>query len=123
MNFIKEDILNEMAISRSDAIDKCEELGIKFIEHFEKIIKEPKSSSVNHWMNEMQRWLDRINKFVLTQNKKLIPTGDKINWFFNANSTPEILIKDSTIASKYEDFIEIIIKNNNVKKSFDILSV
>lgn len=123
MNFIKEDILNEMAISRSDAIDKCEELGIKFIEYFEKIIKEPKSSSVNHWMNEMQKWLDRINKFVLTQNKKLIPTGDKINWFFNANSTPEILIKDSTIASKYEDFIEIIIKNNNVKKSFDILSV
>lgn len=123
MNFIKEDILNEMAISRSDAIDKCEELGIKFIEYFEKTIKEPKSSSVNHWMNEMQGWLDRINKFVLTQNKKLILTGDKINWFFNANSTPEILIKDSTIASKYEDFIEIIIKNNNVKKSFDILSV
>lgn len=74
-------------------------------------------------MNEMQGWLDRINRFVLTQNKKLISTGDKINWFFTANSTPEILIKDPNIASKYEDFIEIIIKNNNVKESFDILSV
>lgn len=34
---MKFNVLNEMAYSRQDLIEKCSNLGLKFIEHFKKV--------------------------------------------------------------------------------------
>ena len=38
---LDEELLNEMAMSRADAIDRCISLGKKFLEHFHKVYTEP----------------------------------------------------------------------------------
>ena len=104
--------LLEMAMSRSAAIDRCETLGIRFIDHFKKIVMEPEAQVVNHWINEMQGWMDSVNRIVLTHNNKVLTTVDKLNWFINATSSPEVLFgNDKNLIDKYEEFTENLINS------------
>ena len=62
--------LLEMAMNKQDAIIKCDALGQQFIEHFKKIIHNTNSDAKNHWMSEMQNWLNTVNNIVLKHNNK-----------------------------------------------------
>ena len=55
------ELLVEMALSRSDAIDLCTSLGEQFIKHYDKLFKEPNAQSRNHWIKELKKWFKKIN--------------------------------------------------------------
>lgn len=85
MRFIKEDVLNGMAIERQDAIDRCYRLGKQFISHFHKIYKEGKNSlDFNHHCQEMQTWLDSCRDIRLKATNRLVTPSNLIDWFFTA---------------------------------------
>lgn len=76
--------LNEMAYSRYDASEICKPLGIKFIEHFDKIYNDTNNDSVKHWCNEMTAWWNKVRDIKVKPSSKIIYSGDLIDWFFNA---------------------------------------
>lgn len=88
MKLIQESTLNEMAIPLNVAIDKCQELGTQFIEHFHKLFSEGKdSSSFCHHCKEMQGWLNKCRLIKLkTTNRHLTP-ANLIDWFFTATGS------------------------------------
>ena len=77
--------INEMAFSKSEAIDKCIELGEKFIQHFHKVYREGKNSDCFiHHCNEMQAWLDKCRRFKLKNTNDYLTPINLIDWFFTA---------------------------------------
>lgn len=77
--------INEMAFSKSEAIDKCIELGEKFIQHFHKVYREGKNSDCfTHHCNEMQAWLDKCRRFKLKNTNDYLTPINLIDWFFTA---------------------------------------
>lgn len=113
--------LLEMSMTKMEAIDRCEILGKRFIEHFRKIACEPNSQARNHWCNEMQGWMNSVNGISLKHNKKLLSTADKLNWFIDATSSPEYIFKgDSNLIDLYEQFTEHLIDSKwDVKIAID----
>ncbi len=76
-------LLNELlAKDRDEIISKCESLNKKFVEHFDKIYKYPKSESVNHWLSEMQAWYDQVKNQRFKYNGKKINVKQLFDWFF-----------------------------------------
>lgn len=117
--------LSDMAYERQDAIDRCNSLGKKFIEHFDKIYKEPKSQAVNHWCNEMQGWLNDARNIRLRQNKKPLNYTDLIDWFFVIGSSSDALFNKEDEVDRYEEFLSKISKYdfnvyNTIKDVFNI---
>lgn len=100
MKIIKEQVLTEMAMSRPDAMEKCEALGMKFIEHFVKIYNSPQSETVHHWSKEMQAWYDSISRIKIKNTNKFLTIPEKIDWFYS-------------FTSSYEDYF-----NNDVDKIY-----
>lgn len=111
--------LLEMAMSRQDAIIKCDTLGQQFIEHFKKIIHNPNSSAKNHWISEMQNWLNTINKIVLKHNNKQLSHANKMDWFFTVGSSYDILFNNEEDAEKYDRFVLELEEGNDIKTSFE----
>lgn len=122
MNFIKEDILNEMAMDKTEAIDRCISLGEQFIKHFRKIMDNPNSSTINHWMNEMQIWFNKVIAIKLKPNSKHIPFNKLMDWFFTVGADPEDYVS-SQYVDDYDTFIIELYKCKNVKKSFDYINI
>lgn len=82
---MKVHILNEMAMTRTEAISTCMDLGEKFIEHFHKVYNEGKTSeNFNHHCAEMQSWLDKCRKIKLKSTNKYLTPVNLIDWFFTA---------------------------------------
>ena len=92
-------IVNEVAISRSDAITTCASLGRKFIEHFVKAVQEgPTSDSFHHHCTEMQGWWDIVKDFKF--------------WFLTAGSDIDKLFENMpTEQNLYEMFVVIFLKH------------
>ncbi len=118
--------LFEMVFSKTDAMDRCISLGKKFIEHFDKLYKDPKNISANHWMGEMQGWFDTIKKIVLKHSNKQLSNTQLVDWFFTAGSTFEVMleIKEPTKEDKkesdcYNNFIKRVLKTENIRESFE----
>lgn len=77
--------LNEMALKKVDAIDKCQQLGWQFINHFHKLYKESSNSSTfHHHCSEMQSWLNTVRSYKLKSTNKFLTSVDLIDWFFTA---------------------------------------
>ena len=111
-------LLNEMAMTRPDAIDICISLGKKFIEHYHKIYLEPSSQSRNHWITEMQNWYDKVKQIKLKQNTKPLLTGQIRDWFLTAGAYPEDFVDmDDTEQQKYDEFCLKLLANNSVEES------
>ena len=114
-------MLTEMAISRVDAIDKCNQLGKMFVEHFHKVVKEGSySSTFNHYCREMQAWWDKVKNIRMSDNKKLISTDNLINWFFTAGSDIESIIKDE-YQNTYSKLMLLLLSDYSlsVKEAFE----
>ena len=109
----------DMAMQRKDAIDRCIELGEKFIEHFHKIYKNPDDINVNHWVGEMQGWLNSVKKIKLKESKDFILKGDLYDWFYTAGSSPDAIVleMDYNELKIYDKFAMKCLNNNNVRNS------
>ena len=114
LNLHEED-LNEMAYERSDAIDRCANLGKQFIEHFRKVFESQDVESKRHWASEMQSWLDDVKDIQLKYNKKQITFSQLVDWFFTKGSSVDIIYKDSEeLQDAYNEFLKHIGKDYNV---------
>ena len=83
--------INEMAFSKSEAIDKCIELGEKFIQHFHKLYREGKNSDCfTHHCSEMQAWLDKCRRFKLKNTNDYLTPINLIDWFFTAGQCVDV---------------------------------
>lgn len=114
--------LLEMAYERADAINRCGNLAIKFIQHFHKAVKEGKDSDdFHHHCTEMQTWFDTVNKFVLKNNKKRISNNQLIDWFFTNGSSVEYAIEEP-YQDLYDNFIIKILANRDKCNIEEILT-
>lgn len=111
--------INDMALARVDAIDRCYSLGKKFIEHFHKIYKSPDDINVNHWAGEMQGWLNSVKDIRLKMDKnRSILDGELRDWFYTAGSTPESIVSmDSEEQIAYDKFVTCCINTGDVRGS------
>lgn len=121
-------ILNEMAYNRDDAILFCFGKGKQFINHFHKIYCEPNSLDVSHWVgDEMQTWVNDINKVILKQSKRHISNVDKIDWFYTAGSSPEEYMHNpepnDDELELYDKFVMLVLSNGSVKDSLVKLGI
>ncbi len=113
-------ILQEMALSRPDAMDRCYSLGIKFIEHFDKIYSNFQDPDVPHWEGEMQGWFDSIKRIKLKSTNKPLLDRQIIDWFFTATTFPEDIVDmDEDEQETYDKFCTLLLTNLSVKKSID----
>lgn len=110
-------MLLEMALSKSDAIDRCINLGIPFIEHYHKIYLDKNSPSKEHWMTEMQSWLDKVRLITLKKSNKGLLDGELRDWFFTAGSNPEEIVKDMSIQEleDYDKFCTKLLSNKELQ--------
>lgn len=121
--FENEVVVNEQAMTRRDAMDRCISLGNQFIEHFDKIYNDKDEDTIKHHAQEMQGWLEQINRIKLTHNNRFIPFDKKIDWFFTAGSDADTLFNDVREAEKFEDFLALVAVNNNVIESLKSLGM
>lgn len=111
--------VRDMALSRADAMDRCINLGKKFIEHFDKIYKEPKSQAHNHWEGEMQNWLNSVKQIKLKSTNDIILNGDLRDWFFTAGANPQDFMKNpiNEELKIYDNFTTNLINGYKVKNA------
>lgn len=110
--------LIEMALSRTDAIDRCIGKGKIFIEHFNKIYNNPKVDTVHHWCSEMQSWYNDIMNIVIKSNNKHLNNSQKKDWFYSFGSSYEEYFNyDEDKIEKYEEFIDYLDTSNDVYNS------
>lgn len=110
--------LNEMAIDRNTAIDKCISYGKQFIIHFNKIYKEPHCMYVKHWCKEMQTWFDIMSDFVLKHNKRHLVGAERYDWFYSFGSSFEEFFNYNTDEiESYIQFIDELEKTKDVYES------
>ena len=100
-------------------MDRCISLGKKFIEHFDKIYKNPKSRDVNHWINEMNAWFQKVKEIKLKESNKPILNGNLRDWFFTAGANPQDFMNNPTYkeCEDYDKFTEEILKGKNITSS------
>ena len=106
--------LDEQAMTRRDALNRCMDLGVQFVGHFDKIYNDNNEGTVRHHASEMQGWLEQVYKLRLKPNGKGISIDKKFDWFFTSGSDIESLFGNPTEAEVYGDFIESIVSTNNV---------
>ena len=97
----------DMALSRADAMERCISLGKRFIEHFDKIYKNPNDSSVQHWKSEMKGWLDSVKEIKLKNTNKPLLNTELHDWFFTAGANVGDFIKNPMTdeITAYDKFI------------------
>lgn len=118
--------IKDMALSRSDCIDKCIPIGKKFIKHFDKIYKRKDCEAVNHWCGEMQGWYNTAIGYKLKPYGKPILNGDLRDWFFTAGANAEDFMTNPDYEEQkaYDDFVTDLLTTKNVRKSIqNILGV
>lgn len=99
-----DNLLNEMAYSRSYVVDKCAELGKEFVEHFHKVMHEGiDSDSFKHHCSEMQTWWNTVRSMSYKHNKKRVPKSDLFDMFLTVGDSIEFLIEES-YQEAYEEF-------------------
>lgn len=111
--------IQDMAMSRRQAMNRTMDLAPRFVEHFDKIYNNKSSIGVNHWASEMQAWLNQILGIKLKESGKGLSLQEKMDWFFTNGSDSETLFKDQREAMVYDDFIDLVAINNDVKKSLN----
>lgn len=109
--------LQDMVYSRKDLFEKVTNLAPKFVKHFDKIWQQPQSTALNHWTSEMQAWLNTILSYRLKETNKALSLQQKMDWFFTNGSDSETLFNDRAEALVYDDFIDLVAVNNDVKQS------
>ena len=97
-------ILDEMSYNKSMASDKCEARNPKFIEHFDKVYKNPNDENVNHWIEEMSALWEYVKKLTLKPSARHLSKGELWDWFFIGYSDPDKLFDTDDEKVIYEEF-------------------
>ena len=88
-------VLTEMAKSRAEVMDTCEECGEEFIEHFIKVFDEGiDSKDFKHHCGEMYSWFLKANKLKFKHNNKLISNEKLIDYFFTLGSDYDTIFNE-----------------------------
>ncbi len=111
--------IQDMTMSRRQAMNRAMDLAPRFVEHFNKIYNNKSSIDINHWASEMQAWLNQILGIKLKETKKQLSLQEKMDWFFTNGSDSQTLFKDQSEAMIYDDFVDLVAVNNDVKKSLN----
>lgn len=115
LNSLQEEYLEEMALSRKDAIIKCTGIGQRFVEHFDKIYNaEPNNENVAHWKTELAGFWGQIKDMKLKPDSKFLSFQNLMDWFFTAGQDAEDFFKaedKNAESEKYDDFIMHLFKN------------
>ena len=115
--------LTEQAVSRKDAVNKCIDLGYKFIEHFEKIYREGVTSmDFYHHCSEMSGWWKSVLNLRLTSTNNHLSDSKLVDWFFTGGSNVGTLFPDETERLVYCKFMNELLNHKDSKIS-DILEV
>lgn len=98
--------ISDMALNRADAIDRCISLGKKFIEHFDKIYKDPDNNAVAHWKSEMRTWLGDVKAIKLKSNHEPLLNSQIHDWFLTAGAEAKDFMKNPSAKeiAAYDDF-------------------
>ena len=109
-------VLNEMAYNRKSALNRCDDLGKPFIEHFDKIYHNPKDANVPHWIEEMSAWYNSVKDIKLKPSARHLRHGEIIDWFFIGTHDPEDLFEDEEEIDAYDSFIfELVVNNKSIE--------
>jgi hypothetical protein len=95
----------EMAFSKADAIRKTSELQFEIAEHLIKVFMYSESEYVNHWCNELNSWLKKIQKLKLKNSNKPLPYNvlRKILWEQPVESIEEVQSHMNHIYREYKN--------------------
>lgn len=105
--------LDEMSISRGEALATCIELGTEFYEHFHKVfVGGTKDRDFKHHCSEMQGWYNSVKKIVLSYNKKTLSKDQLYRWFFLAGSETYVTFNDEREAAMYDQFVKIVLEGD-----------
>lgn len=117
--------INDLGLSRKQALDRCWNLAEPFIEHFNKIYNNPNSQTVHSWCVEMQtKWFIPISKIVFTNGNKRISDKEIYEWFLTRGSSPEVLFEeDSQKAKIYKQFCKELLKTKDVEQSLKNIKI
>lgn len=112
-------IIKEMAYNRSDAINRCADLGEQFISHFNKIMD---AGDINdpdfiHHCTEMDAWLNKVRKITLKPKNKTLNTELLVDWFFTAGSSIDIIVSKEEYQDIYSSFITKLLVDKHKKVS------
>lgn len=124
MKLIFEQSLTEMAMSRTDAIDRCQSLGKQFITHFDKIYNESDKEVRSHWESEMNTFWEKVKDIKLKGNKNSLSFSNLHDWFFTAcqNAEDFMTAEDKEAEEElYNNFIIGLHQNRN-KQVSEVLS-
>ena len=112
-------LLNEMAMSRADAISRCYGIGKQFIIHFHKIYTSPDdTTTINHWASELQGWYNEARDIRLKPKNKPLNNSQMKDWFYSfGNSYEEFFNEDAEEIDAYETFIDLLDASDDVKES------
>ena len=105
-------VLNEMALSRSDAISLCMGLGKQFIIHYKNV--SGNDPAIIHHMQEMQTWWNKVKDISLKPKSKKITDINLVDWFFTAGGDVEDYL-DEDLIDEYNNFVVRILNNKNEK--------
>lgn len=109
--------LLELAYERREALNRVSDLAENFVKHFDKIYNDTDNEAIIHWASEMQAWLDTVLRIKIKDTGKHLSLQQKMDWFFTCGSDSETLFENPTEAEVYDDFINLVTVNNDVKKS------
>lgn len=110
--------ISDMTYDKQTIVNRCGDLGFKFIEHFEKIYSNPNDNAVDHWIGELSGWFKQVSRLKFKSNHKLINNEQLIEWFFLDGSDLDGLFgNDNLKKNKYKLFIEELLTSKDVKYS------
>lgn len=113
--------INDLSIERQDAVDRCYNLGKKFLEHFDKIYNNQENQEViNHWSNEMISWYEAVKTLRLKQNNKHLSMTNLRDWFFTACAEPKDFFTSNNKELEeeiYDKFYLDLLNTNDIKQS------
>lgn len=121
----KSDEQNTLFVQMSDALSTCNKLGKQFIDDFDSIYNNPKSSDVGSLIDEMKNLFNEI------KNIKMAPSGVALNniqlreWFFKSSTNLANLFVGESIneLKDYETFINKVIEGSDIFSSLMFIEI
>lgn len=109
--------IKDIALSRADAMDRCINLGKKFIERFDKIYTTSDETNKNHWAEEMSGWLKSVRQIKLNNTNDYILDGDLRDWFFTAGANPQDFMKNASYEElkTYDLFVNKLVNKQDLQ--------
>lgn len=115
MKIKKSYYIREFAERKLRAVEKCETLGRKFIEHFRKAFYDTSEGARHHHIAEMQAWWDCVKDIRIKSSNRVISSSDLMDWFFTAGALYGDFLESNDEIDCYEALIDEMIYDRKKK--------